>query len=84
MLLGNDANRRAFAILFTKNYGQMMKEFINDDNDKSFSVTSLSVQIFTVPTLAHFLIAQFFSVVVGILVAVVVDVVIFVDAVGPN
>ena len=58
MLLGNDANRRAFAILFTKNYGQMMKEFINDDNDKSFSVTSLSVQIFTVPTLAHFLIAQ--------------------------
>ena len=58
MLLGNDANRRAFATLFTKNYGQMMKEYINDDNDHSFSVTSLSVQLFTVPTLAHYLIGH--------------------------
>ncbi len=58
MLLGNDSNRRAFATCFTKNYGQMMKEFINDDHDHSFSVTSLSVQMFTVPTLAHYLIAQ--------------------------
>ena len=35
-----------------------MKDFINDDHDHSFSVTSLSVQLFTVPSLAHYLIAQ--------------------------
>ena len=39
-------------------YGAMMRDFINDDHDHSFSVTSLSVQLFTVPTLAHYLIAQ--------------------------
>ncbi len=31
---------------------------VQDDHDHSFSVTSLSVQLFTVPTLAHFLIAN--------------------------
>ena len=35
MLLGNDANRKAFATLFTKNFGQMMKEFITDDHEHS-------------------------------------------------
>lgn len=58
MLHGPDANRRAFAACFTKNYCHMMKDFINDDHDHSFSVTSLSVQLFTVPTLAHYLIAN--------------------------
>ena len=58
MLLGNDANRRKFATLFTKNYGQMMKKFIEDDHEHSFSVLKLSVQLFTVPTLAHYLIAE--------------------------
>lgn len=42
--------------LFSKNYADMMKDFINDDHDHPFSITSLSVQIFTVPTIAHFLI----------------------------
>ena len=37
---------------------QVMKEFINDDNDHSFSVTSLSVQLFTVPSIAQHLIAN--------------------------
>ena len=39
-------------------YGAMMRDFISDDHEHSFSVTSLSVQLFTVPTLAHYLIAQ--------------------------
>ena len=39
-------------------YAATMKDFINDDHDHSFSVTSLSVQLFTVPSLAHYLIAQ--------------------------
>ncbi|KAF5270880.1 hypothetical protein FQR65_LT05397 [Abscondita terminalis] len=51
-------NKRALAKVFTKNYGNVMKDFIKDDHDHSFSVSSLSVQLFTVPTLAHHLIAN--------------------------
>lgn len=36
----------------------MFKEFINDDHDHAISVTSLSVQIYTVPTIAHKLIEE--------------------------
>lgn len=50
-------NKKALAKVFTKNYGNVMKDFIKDDHDHSFSVSSLSVQLFTVPTLAHHLIA---------------------------
>ena len=32
-----------------------MHDFISDDHDHSHSVTSLSVQLFTVPTLAQYL-----------------------------
>lgn len=32
-----------------------MSDFITDDHDHSHSVTSLSVQLFTVPTLAQYL-----------------------------
>lgn len=35
-----------------------MDDFIRDDHDHSYSVTSLSVQIFTVPSIAHFLVQQ--------------------------
>lgn len=51
-------SKKAFARVFTKNYGSVMKDFIRDDHDHSFSVASLAVQIFTVPTLAHYLIAH--------------------------
>lgn len=51
-------NKKALAKMFTKNYGSVMKDFIKDDHDHSFSVSSLSVQLFTVPTLAHHLIAN--------------------------
>ncbi|XP_054260913.1 E3 ubiquitin-protein ligase UBR2 isoform X2 [Macrosteles quadrilineatus] len=51
-------SKKAFAKVFTKNYGAVMKDFIRDDHDHSFSVASLAVQIFTVPTLAHYLIAH--------------------------
>ena len=33
-----------------------MDDFIRDDHDHSYSITSLSVQIFTVPSIAHYLI----------------------------
>ncbi|CAH1958819.1 unnamed protein product [Acanthoscelides obtectus] len=57
MLLEYD-NKKALAKIFTKNYGQIMKDFIKDDHDHSYSISSLAVQLFTVPTLAHHLIAE--------------------------
>lgn len=51
-------SKKALAIVFTYNYGSVMKDFIRDDHDHSFSIVSLSVQLFTVPTLAHHLIAH--------------------------
>ncbi|XP_076675682.1 ubr1 ubiquitin ligase [Andrena cerasifolii] len=51
-------SKKALAIVFTCNYGSVMKDFIRDDHDHSFSIVSLSVQLFTVPTLAHYLIAH--------------------------
>lgn len=51
-------SKKALSIVFTCNYGSVMKDFIKDDHDHSFSIVSLSVQLFTVPTLAHLLIAQ--------------------------
>ncbi|CAB3225335.1 unnamed protein product [Arctia plantaginis] len=52
------ATKRSMAILFTKNYGSILKDFIRDDHDHSFSISSLSVQLYTTPTLAHHLIAK--------------------------
>lgn len=36
----------------------ILKDFIRDDHDHSFSISSLSVQLYTTPTLAHHLIAK--------------------------
>ncbi|XP_048517590.1 E3 ubiquitin-protein ligase UBR2 isoform X2 [Dendroctonus ponderosae] len=57
MLLEYD-NKKALAKVFTKNYAQIMKDFIRDDHEHSYSISSISVQLFTVPTLAHHLIAN--------------------------
>lgn len=51
-------NKKALAIVFTNNYGTVLKDFIRDDHDHSYSIASLSVQLFTVPTLARLLIAH--------------------------
>ncbi|KAJ8865906.1 hypothetical protein PR048_033429 [Dryococelus australis] len=50
-------SKKAFAQVFTKHYGSVLKDFMRDDHDHSFSIASMSVQVFTVPTLAHHLIA---------------------------
>lgn len=34
-----------------QHFKQLQKDFINDDHERSISITALSVQIFTVPTL---------------------------------
>lgn len=36
----------------------MMKDFILDDHDHAVSVASLGVQLFTMPTIAHMLVAE--------------------------
>ncbi|XP_034051112.1 E3 ubiquitin-protein ligase UBR1 isoform X2 [Thalassophryne amazonica] len=59
--------KRLFAIEFTQHYKHLQKDFINDDHERSISITALSVQIFTVPTLARHLIeeANVIKVIVG-------------------
>ncbi|KAG7466311.1 hypothetical protein MATL_G00163480 [Megalops atlanticus] len=57
-LLMETEYKRLFAIEFTKHYKQLQKDFISDDHDRSISVIALSVQIFTVPTLARQLIEE--------------------------
>ncbi|XP_034714620.1 E3 ubiquitin-protein ligase UBR1 [Etheostoma cragini] len=63
--------KRLFAIEFTKHYKQLQKDFIIDDHDRSISITALSVQIFTVPTLARQLIEE--SNVIKVIVGTVMD-----------
>lgn len=48
--------KKAFAIHFTKHYNHIQKDFVDDDHEHIVSVTSLSVQLFTVPTIARMLI----------------------------
>lgn len=57
MLLEYD-NKLAFAEEFSRNYATIVQDFISDDHDHSYSIVSLSVQLFTVPSIAHYLIAQ--------------------------
>lgn len=51
-------NKKILAIEFTQLYPTLMQDFIRDDHEHSFSVVSLSVQLFTVPTIAQHLIAH--------------------------
>eukprot|EP00794_Sanderia_malayensis_P020331 gene20331-22331_t len=51
--------KKEFAKSFAKNYTALMTDFIKDDHDHSLSASSLSVQIFTVPTIAQMLIVDY-------------------------
>ncbi|XP_067901224.1 E3 ubiquitin-protein ligase UBR2 isoform X1 [Heterodontus francisci] len=57
-LLMDLKNKKLFAVRFAKNYERLQTEYVNDDHDREFSVTDLSVQIFTVPSLARMLITE--------------------------
>uniref|UniRef100_A0A3Q2DY53 E3 ubiquitin-protein ligase n=1 Tax=Cyprinodon variegatus TaxID=28743 RepID=A0A3Q2DY53_CYPVA len=43
--------KKIFAIQFAKNYRRLQTDFMEDDHERVVSVTSLSVQLFTVPSL---------------------------------
>ncbi|KAM9777231.1 E3 ubiquitin-protein ligase UBR1 [Neosynchiropus ocellatus] len=57
MLMDNEFKKQ-FAIEFTRYYKLLQKEFILDDHERNISITALSVQIFTVPTLARHLMEE--------------------------
>ncbi|XP_043917807.1 E3 ubiquitin-protein ligase UBR2 isoform X2 [Protopterus annectens] len=48
--------KKLFAVRFTENYERLQNDFVNDDHDREFSVTDLSLQMFTVPSLARMLV----------------------------
>ncbi|XP_054727034.1 E3 ubiquitin-protein ligase UBR1 [Anastrepha obliqua] len=57
MLMEYD-NKMALAQEFSKHYASVVQDFIRDDHEHSFSIVSLSVQLFTVPSIANYLIAN--------------------------
>ncbi|XP_038154289.1 E3 ubiquitin-protein ligase UBR2 [Cyprinodon tularosa] len=50
--------KKIFAIQFAKNYERLQSDYIRDDHDREFSITDLSVQMFTVPSLARMLMVE--------------------------
>ena len=48
--------KKVLAQNYIKHYQTIMREFVDDDQETDISITNLSVQIFTVPTIAHDLI----------------------------
>ncbi|ETE66935.1 E3 ubiquitin-protein ligase UBR2, partial [Ophiophagus hannah] len=45
--------KKLFAFRFARNYRQLQRDFMEDDHERPMSVTALSVQLFTVPTLNY-------------------------------
>ncbi|KAJ8248270.1 hypothetical protein GJAV_G00240210 [Gymnothorax javanicus] len=52
-LLMDPKYKKLFAIQFAKNYRRLQTDFMEDDHERVVSVTSLSVQLFTVPTVNY-------------------------------
>lgn len=50
--------KKQFSKLFARNYPEMMANYIVDDHEHFLSISSLSVQIFTVPSLSRLLIEE--------------------------
>ena len=48
--------KKVLAQNYIKHYQTIMREFVDDDQETDISITNISVQIFTVPTIAHDLI----------------------------
>ncbi|XP_041866018.1 E3 ubiquitin-protein ligase UBR2 isoform X2 [Melanotaenia boesemani] len=46
--------KKIFAIQFAKNYRRLQTDFMEDNHERVVSVTSLSVQLFTVPTMSDY------------------------------
>lgn len=55
-MLKEPDSKKELAIAFVRNYASIAKDFIRDNRNHSHSMSSLSVQLFMVPTLARFLV----------------------------
>ncbi|XP_059148021.1 E3 ubiquitin-protein ligase UBR2-like isoform X2 [Physella acuta] len=52
-VLKDPPSKKQFSVIFTKWYPYMVRKFSEDDHDHDVSMPSLSVQIFTVPSLCY-------------------------------
>uniref|UniRef100_A0A8C6VG68 E3 ubiquitin-protein ligase n=1 Tax=Naja naja TaxID=35670 RepID=A0A8C6VG68_NAJNA len=50
--------KKLFAFRFARNYERLQNDYVKDDHDREYSIADLSVQIFTVPSLARMLIVE--------------------------
>ena len=50
--------KRELAVIFSENYQEILEDYYCDDQEKESSMMTLSVQIFTVPSLAHHLLEK--------------------------
>uniref|UniRef100_A0A3Q2ZJR7 E3 ubiquitin-protein ligase n=1 Tax=Kryptolebias marmoratus TaxID=37003 RepID=A0A3Q2ZJR7_KRYMA len=50
--------KKFFAIKFAKKYERLQCDYVKDDHDRELSITDLSIQMFTVPSLARMLMVE--------------------------
>ncbi|CAG0917514.1 unnamed protein product [Notodromas monacha] len=58
-MLMNFERKRQFAVLFANNYCSLLDDHVDDDQVSHASIVSMSVQLFTVPSVAHYLIEEY-------------------------
>ena len=51
-------SKQKLSVIFAQNYQEIVEDYYCDDQERESSIMSLSVQIFTVPSLAHHLIEK--------------------------
>ena len=57
-LLIDMESKKLFARIFVKNFKEIMRDYMNDDHEQRVTIVSLSVQIFTVPSISLMLIEE--------------------------
>lgn len=57
--LRDNQTKKILAEHYLTNYSQIMQNYVNDDENHAYSTAGLSVQLFTVPSIAHELISRY-------------------------
>ena len=57
-MLHEAASKKAFAVIFIKTYEEIVQVYTHGDENCIYSVASLSMHVFTVPSLVHYLVAN--------------------------
>ena len=55
-LMKDYESKRKLSVVFAENYPEIVEDYYCDDQERDSSIMVLSVQMFTVPSLAHYLI----------------------------